>query len=123
MKVKAVWQFFEAERDGNAIHLFAPGARSRRCTRSGSAGSARRRPLPERLHSAMREDGQRDHLALFVVTAGAGIREKSEEMEAGGRVFQGARACRRWPSKPPRAARSGCTAASAKTGAFPIRRP
>ena len=25
MKVKAVWQFFEAERDGNAIHLFAPG--------------------------------------------------------------------------------------------------
>jgi 5-methyltetrahydrofolate--homocysteine methyltransferase len=27
MKVKAVWQFFEAERDGNAIHLFAPGRR------------------------------------------------------------------------------------------------
>ena len=28
LKVKAVWQFFEAERDGNAIHLFAPGAAS-----------------------------------------------------------------------------------------------
>ena len=28
MKVHAVWQFFEAERDGNAIHLFAPGAAS-----------------------------------------------------------------------------------------------
>ena len=26
MKVRAVWQFFEAERRGNAIHLFAPGA-------------------------------------------------------------------------------------------------
>ncbi len=26
MKVRAVWQFFEAERDGNSIHLFAPGA-------------------------------------------------------------------------------------------------
>ncbi len=25
MQVKAVWQFFEAERDGNAINLFAPG--------------------------------------------------------------------------------------------------
>ena len=25
MKVKAVWQFFEAERDGNAIHLFEAG--------------------------------------------------------------------------------------------------
>src|SRR5713101_4542340 len=24
MKVKAVWQFFPAERDGNSIHLFAP---------------------------------------------------------------------------------------------------
>ena len=28
MKVKAVWQFFEAERDGNSIHLFEPGAAS-----------------------------------------------------------------------------------------------
>src|SRR5439155_17324095 len=28
MKVRAVWQFFEAERDGNAIHLFAPSGRT-----------------------------------------------------------------------------------------------
>ena len=26
--MKAVWQFFEAERDGNAIHLFGPGGDS-----------------------------------------------------------------------------------------------
>ncbi len=26
MKVRAVWQFFEAERDGNSIRLFEPGA-------------------------------------------------------------------------------------------------
>src|SRR5690348_15876168 len=26
MKVRAVWQFLEAERDGNSIELFAPGA-------------------------------------------------------------------------------------------------
>src|SRR5208282_848486 len=26
MKVKAMWQFFEAERAGNSIRLFAPGA-------------------------------------------------------------------------------------------------
>ena len=25
MKIRAVWQFFEAERDGNSIHLFDPG--------------------------------------------------------------------------------------------------
>jgi len=28
MKIRAVWQFFEAERDGNSLHLFAPGASS-----------------------------------------------------------------------------------------------
>src|SRR5438270_6155081 len=28
MKVRAVWQYFEAERDGNSIHLFALGAPS-----------------------------------------------------------------------------------------------
>ena len=38
MKVRAVWQFFEAERDGNAIHLFAPGGASAARTPSASAG-------------------------------------------------------------------------------------
>ena len=40
MKVRAVWQFFEAERDGNAIHLFGPAA-AHRSTRSTSAASAK----------------------------------------------------------------------------------
>ena len=40
MKVKAVWQFFEAERDGNAIHLFAPSAAPSPFTPSASAASA-----------------------------------------------------------------------------------
>ena len=49
MKVRAVWQFFEAERDGNSIHLFEP-AEPVRCTtfhfgRQAEGG----RPLPERL--------------------------------------------------------------------------
>ena len=39
MKVKAVWQFFEAERDGNAIHLFAPGGAAPHPHASASAGS------------------------------------------------------------------------------------
>ena len=52
MKISAVWQFFEAERRGNSIALFAPGARSRPCTRFISSGSACRRTLPERLHSS-----------------------------------------------------------------------
>jgi 5-methyltetrahydrofolate--homocysteine methyltransferase len=91
MKVKAVWQFFEAERDGNAIHLFAP------------AGVA---PIHTfRFGRQRREDGlclsdyilegdlegdnaKRDHLALMVVTAGAGIREKSEQWKKAGAFFK-----------------------------------
>ena len=69
MQVKAVWQFFEAERDGNAIHLFAPGA-PRRCTLSASAGSSATNGLCLSDYILDAEDGRRDHLAMFVVTAG-----------------------------------------------------
>ena len=45
MRVKAVWQFFEAERDGNAIHLFAPsGLTPKRIARRKS--SSLQRPSP-----------------------------------------------------------------------------
>ena len=87
MKVRAVWQFFEAERDGNSIHLFAPGARSR-CTRSTSAGSGATDGLCLSDYILDAEDGRRDHLALFVVTAGAGIRERSEEWKQAGEFFK-----------------------------------
>jgi 5-methyltetrahydrofolate--homocysteine methyltransferase len=86
MKVKAVWQFFEAERDRNAINLFAPGGPS---------------PIHTfRFGRQLREDGLclsdyildadtgRDHLALFVVTSGAGIREKSEEWKLAGEYLK-----------------------------------
>ena len=69
------------------------------------------------------EDGARDHLAMFVVTAGAGIRERSEELEAGRRSTSRRTPCRRWRSRRPKAAPNGCTAASARIGAFPIRPP
>ena len=50
MKVKAVWQFFEAERDGNSIHLFAPGGRRAHPHFQLRPPAPRGRPLPERLH-------------------------------------------------------------------------
>jgi len=83
MKVKAVWQFFEAERDGNAIHLFAPGGASP--IHTFEFGRQRR------------QDGlclsdyvlePRDHVAFFVVTAGAGIRQKSEEWKQAGEYLK-----------------------------------
>src|SRR5580698_10628113 len=83
MKIGAVWQFFEAERRGNSIALFAPGE-----------------PVPTHTFYFQRQrlgdklclsdyvlppaNGARDHVALFVVTAGAGIRERSEEAKAAG---------------------------------------
>ena len=87
MKVKAVWQFFEAERDGNSIHLFAPGGHRAHSQLPLRPPAPRRRPLSERLHPGRRRR-PRDHLALMVVTAGAGIREKSEEWKKAGAFFK-----------------------------------
>jgi 5-methyltetrahydrofolate--homocysteine methyltransferase len=87
IRPRAVWQFFEAERDGNAIHLFAPGGKT---------------PLHTfRFGRQPREDGlclsdyvldpvgvRRDHLALFVVTAGEGVREAAEAAKQAGEYFK-----------------------------------
>ena len=81
MKVRAVWQFFEAERDGNAIHLFAPGVAHP--TRHASTSDAR--PKSDGLclsdYVLDPDDGRRDHIALFVVTAGEGVSERAEESQ------------------------------------------
>jgi 5-methyltetrahydrofolate--homocysteine methyltransferase len=87
MKVKAVWQFFEAERDGNSIHLFVPGGDSPLHT--FHFGRQRREDglcLSDYILEA--EEGRRDHLAIFVVTAGACIRERSEEWKQAGEFFK-----------------------------------
>jgi 5-methyltetrahydrofolate--homocysteine methyltransferase len=79
----AVWQFFEAERDGNAIHLFAPGGAAP--IHTFRFGRQRREDglcLSDYILGS--EDGRRDHLALFVVTAGAGVRERSGEWKQAG---------------------------------------
>jgi 5-methyltetrahydrofolate--homocysteine methyltransferase len=85
--VKAVWQFFEAERDGNAIHLFTPGAASPLHTfQFGRQPRENGLCLSDYILDA--EEGRRDHLALFVVTAGDGIREHAEEAKAAGEFFK-----------------------------------
>jgi 5-methyltetrahydrofolate--homocysteine methyltransferase len=87
MKVKVVWQFFEAERDRNAIQLFAPGGGTPLHTfRFGRQSRENGLCLSDYILDA--EEGRRDHLALFVVTAGAGIRERSEEFKLSGEFFK-----------------------------------
>jgi 5-methyltetrahydrofolate--homocysteine methyltransferase len=86
MKVSAVWQFFEAERRGNSIALFAPGDKL-----PAHTFHFQRQRIGEKLclsdYVLAPLGNQRDHVALFVVTAGAGIREKSEAAKAEGRYL------------------------------------
>jgi len=135
MKVSAVWQFFEAERRGNSIALFAPGANSPvhtfhfqrqrlpaglclsdyilppgNCLNDGSRQStASAVPNSAQLSGVSTPEGRtaiRDHLALFVVSAGSAVRERSEEAKAAGRYFfshglqalaiESAEACAEW---------------------------
>jgi 5-methyltetrahydrofolate--homocysteine methyltransferase len=83
MKVKAVWQFFEAERAGNAINLFAPGGKEPIHTFQFN-----RQPRANGLCLSDYILPGRDHIAIFVVSAGAGIRERADEMKAKGDYFQ-----------------------------------
>jgi 5-methyltetrahydrofolate--homocysteine methyltransferase len=105
MKVRAVWQFFESEPEGNALHLFAPGGTQPLHTfrfkrqRLGDFLCLSDYVLPPR-------DGKRDHLAMFVVTAGEGVRERSEKAKNEGYYFkshglqalaiESAEACAEW---------------------------
>jgi 5-methyltetrahydrofolate--homocysteine methyltransferase len=87
MKVRAVWQFFEAEAEGDALHLFAPGAQEPLHTfrfkrqRQGDFLCLSDYVLPA-------QNGKRDHQALFVVTAGEGVRERAEKAKNEGYYFK-----------------------------------
>jgi 5-methyltetrahydrofolate--homocysteine methyltransferase len=105
MKVRAVWQFFEAESEGNALHLFAPGAAGPLHTfnfKRQRAGDF----LCLSDYVLAPQNGQRDHVALFVVTAGEGVRERGEKAKNDGYYFkshglqalaiESAEACAEW---------------------------
>src|SRR5690349_5611268 len=87
MKIRAVWQFFEAESEGESLHLFAPGAKAPLHTWQfrRQAGGGRLCLADYILPSRGRA---RDHLAVFVVTAGEGVRERSEAAKNAGYYFK-----------------------------------
>ncbi len=86
MKVRVVWRFFEAEREGNSIHLFASGEGKPLHT-FRFARQAREDGLCLSDYVLDPVDGRRDHIAVFVVTAGQGIRERSAEAKERGEYF------------------------------------
>jgi 5-methyltetrahydrofolate--homocysteine methyltransferase len=87
MKIRAVWQFFEAEAAGESLQLFAPGAGEPLHTfqfprqRQGDYLCLSDYVLPM-------QSGRRDHVALFVVTAGEGIRDRAEKAKNEGYYFK-----------------------------------
>jgi 5-methyltetrahydrofolate--homocysteine methyltransferase len=105
MKVRAVWQFFEAEVEGEALHLFSPGAKEPLET-----WKFKRQKTGDQLclsdYVLDPKDGKRDHVAVFVVTAGEGIRERAEKAKHDGYYFkshglqalaiESAEACAEW---------------------------
>jgi 5-methyltetrahydrofolate--homocysteine methyltransferase len=105
MKVRAVWQFFEAEADGDALNLFAPGEREPLHT-----WGFKRQKSGDQLclsdYVLAPKDGKRDHIAVFVVTAGERIRERAEKAKQDGYYFkshglqalaiESAEACAEW---------------------------
>jgi 5-methyltetrahydrofolate--homocysteine methyltransferase len=105
MKVRAVWQFFEAQAEGETLHLFAPGAEQPLLT-----WKFKRQTTGDQLclsdYVLGPDDGKRDHVAVFVVSAGEGIRERAEKAKHDGYYFkshglqalaiESAEACAEW---------------------------
>jgi 5-methyltetrahydrofolate--homocysteine methyltransferase len=92
MKVRAVWQFFEAEAEGELLHVFGPGESTPLHTwKLKRQKTGDRLCLSDYILPAERgpaKDGNRDHLAVFVVTAGEGVRERSEAAKNAGYYFR-----------------------------------
>jgi 5-methyltetrahydrofolate--homocysteine methyltransferase len=93
MRVRAAWRFFEAVPEGNRLHLFnAAGADTPAVTFSfprqhkAEGVALPDLVLPPRRDAEGRE--RRDHIALLVSTAGAGIRERAEEAKAAGEYLR-----------------------------------
>jgi 5-methyltetrahydrofolate--homocysteine methyltransferase len=88
MRVRVVWQFFEAEPEGNRIHVF--DGRGASVPVETFAFPRQRKPdgvaLSDLVLPAAR--GERDHIAMFVTTAGEGIRELAEEAKQSGEYLR-----------------------------------
>ncbi len=105
MKVRAVWQFFEAEAEGETLHLFAPDGKE-----AVQTWPFKRQKGGDQLclsdYVLEPKDGKRDHVAVFVVTAGEGVRERGEKAKNEGFYFrshglqalaiESAEACAEW---------------------------
>src|SRR5579862_7747219 len=105
MKVRAVWQFFEAESERERLHVYVPGG-----DEPAHTWNLKRQKTGDRLclsdYVLPPQGRKRDHLAVFVVTAGEGVRERSEAAKSAGYylrshglqalAIESAEACAEW---------------------------
>jgi 5-methyltetrahydrofolate--homocysteine methyltransferase len=106
MRARAVWRFFDAEGEANTVRVFEPG-------HNGNPLHAFRFPRQRREDGVSLADyvlpaknGTRDSIAVFVVGAGEGVRERSEEYKRRGEyvkshavqslALETAEACAEW---------------------------
>ena len=87
MKVKAVWQFFDAVADGNSIKLYSHHEGTKD-TKPDHVFNFHRQRKPDGLCLADYVNPPRDSVALFVVGAGTGIRQRAEEYKAKGEYLK-----------------------------------
>jgi len=98
MKVKAVWQFFDAVAEGNAINLFAPRSPITNHQSPLQTFTFHRQRQPDGLcladyvmppqPSTLNSPPLHDSLAILVVTAGAGILDCANEFKARGEFLK-----------------------------------
>ncbi len=85
MSAKAVYRFFRAEGDGNTLRIFHP---------DGAVAAEWELPRQAREDGLCLADlvqprgGLPDAVGLFIVTAGAGIRERAEELKRAGQFLK-----------------------------------
>ena len=86
-KVRAVWQFFDAESEGNTIRIFSNGGSG---PRSEFCFPRQRRDDGLSLADFVvpSSNGVRDSVAAFVVGAGEGIRERAEQYKQDGEYLK-----------------------------------
>ncbi|MDE0106623.1 MAG: methionine synthase [Bryobacterales bacterium] len=86
MKARAIWRFLDAQSHGNSIRLFEPGGDV--LLHEFSFPRQRRADGLSLADFIARPNGYRDSVALFCVTAGEGIRDRSETYRDRGEYFR-----------------------------------
>ncbi len=86
MTARGLWQFYAAEADGNRLTLYRPDGQVAETFEFPRQARAEGLALPDFV--LPRDGARRDHVAMFVTTAGEGIRERAEQLKNEGQYLR-----------------------------------